>query len=431
MRVGVAGLWHLGAVSAACLASGGHQVVGVDPDPNLVRGLAGGTPAVAEPGLDALIAAGLASGNLIFSEDYGAVAGCDVVLIAFDTPVDEQDRADVEYVFDQIGKLAAHADRGALVLISSQLPVGSTARLEAQHAGRGLSFAYSPENLRLGKAIDVFTKPDRIVAGARTEADRRRIAELFQPFSSNIEWMSVESAELSKHALNAFLATSVCFINEIAAIAESVGADAREVERALKSDGRIGSKSYLGPGPAFSGGTLARDIVFLEGLGDHYERAIPLIRAVHASNDSHKLWVQRTVAGAVGAMTNARIAVLGLTYKPGTDTLRRSVSVETCRWLGDQGASVFAYDPAVRSLPRELNGAIHLCAAAEEALRGADAAVIATAWPEFQELPPELFVREMKTAVVVDAARHLERGLRSEPRIRYYGIGMGRHATRG
>ena len=253
MKVAVAGMWHLGAVSAACLASGGHQVVGVDPDPNLIASLNRGVPAVAEPGLDTMISAELKSGRLTFSNEYDSVAGQDVILIAFDTPVDELDRADVPFVFDQIAKILEHAGSGTLVLISSQLPVGSTAQLEAQHAGRGLTFSYSPENLRLGKAIEVFIKPDRIVVGVRSEPDRRRITELFQPFTSNIEWMSVESAELSKHALNAFLATSICFINEIASIAESVGADAREVERALKSDVRIGWKSYLSPGPAYSG----------------------------------------------------------------------------------------------------------------------------------------------------------------------------------
>ncbi len=429
MNVAVAGLWHLGAVNAACLASGGHHVVGIDPDSTIVANLSQGLPAVAEPGLDALVSAGLASGKLTFTSDYASAAAKDIIVVAFDTPVDEQDHADVAFVLDQIARLVEHANPGTLILISSQIPVGTTARLESQHAGRGLHFAYSPENLRLGKAIEVFTKPDRIVVGARTESDRQRIAEFFTPFTTNIEWMSVESAELSKHALNAFLATSICFINEIASIAESVGADAREVERALKSDVRIGWKSYLSPGPAFSGGTLARDIVFLKSLGDQHDNGIPLLRAVHTSNNLHKQWLRRTIARAAGKLKGARIAVLGLTYKPGTDTLRRSASVETCRWLSSEGASIHAYDPAVRSLPEELNGSITLAATAEEALRGAEAAIVATAWPHFQDLTADAVFREMRQPVIIDAARFLQGGLGHHPRIRYFGIGMGEHAT--
>ena len=152
-------------------------------------------------------------------------------------------------------------------MISSQLPVGSTAHLEVSARGRGFSFAYSPENLRLGKAIDVFTNPDRVVARrSECDDDRERIARLFAPFTDRIEWMSVESAEMTKHALNAFLATSVAFINEIAAICEQVGADAKEVERGLKSEKRIGPSAYLGRVRAFAGGTLARDVVFLSEL---------------------------------------------------------------------------------------------------------------------------------------------------------------------
>jgi UDPglucose 6-dehydrogenase len=431
MKVTVAGLWHLGGVTAACLASGGHHVTAIDPDPAVIANLASGRAPVAEPGLAELIAEQIRSGRLRASTDYKPDRASEILYITFDTPVDEEDRADVEYVVRQIEVLVEQAVPGTLVLISSQLPVGTTARLERRHSDRGLSFAYSPENLRLGKALEVFTKPDRVVAGVRRAEDRTKIAELFAPWTTNILWMSVESAELSKHALNAFLATSVCFINEISAVAECAGADARDVERALKSDTRIGPRAYLRPGPAYAGGTLARDIRFLQSLGDGCGAELPLIRGVQASNDIHRQWLRRTLPRALGRdLRGMKIAVLGLVYKAGTDTLRRSAAVEDCVWMHGEGATVSAYDPAVRSLPMELADKIRLCSSTEAALAGSDAVVLATEWPQFAKLTAATFVSATAQPIIIDPARQLDAGLRSDARIRYYAIGMGDHAAR-
>jgi UDPglucose 6-dehydrogenase len=247
----------------------------------------------------------------------------------------------VESVVRAAASLFPHLRDGAVMLVSSQLPVGTTQRLESMFAetagGRRAGFAYSPENLRLGKAIDVFAHPDRVVAGVRSEADRATIAELLRPFTDRIEWMSVESAEMTKHALNAFLATSVTFINEIAALCEQVGADASEVERGLKSEARIGPKAYLSPGGAFAGGTLARDVMFLSELGRQKGIATHLLSSVKTSNDAHRQWAQRRLAQLLDGVSGRTVAVWGLTYKPGTDTLRRSSAIELCKWLGSQG----------------------------------------------------------------------------------------------
>ena len=197
----------------------------------------------------------------------------------------------------------------------------------ALRPGARIEFAYSPENLRLGHAIEAFTKPDRIVIGTRGTHSRPRLAALFAPFSDRIEWMSVESAEMTKHALNAFLAASVAFINEIAAISERVGADAAEIARGLKTDARIGPRAYLSPGAAFAGGTLARDVIFLSRRGAELGVPLHLIPSVRESNEAHREWALRRLESVLGSVKGKTVAVWGLTYKPGTDTLRRSGSV--------------------------------------------------------------------------------------------------------
>jgi UDPglucose 6-dehydrogenase len=429
MKVCVLGLWHLGTVTAACLASGGHDVAGLDFDAPTIENLRAGQPPLFEPGLEDLVKRGLSDGRLHFTSAIAdAVADAEVVWVAYDTPVDDQDRADVDFVIERVARLFAHLQDGTLVLISSQMPVGSTRRLEqayaAAHTGRRVTFGYSPENLRLGKAISVFTQPDRVVVGVRSDADRARVSTLLRPFTDRIEWMSVESAEMTKHALNAFLATSVTFINEIAAVCEQVGADAKEVERGLKSEARIGPKAYLGPGGAFAGGTLARDITFLTQIGADHGVPLHLIPSVRASNDEHRLWPRRRLLDLVGDLQGKCIAVWGLTYKPGTDTLRRSSAVELCQWLAQQGARVHAYDPVVKNLPVELESAIQLQPTASAALSGAVALVVATEWPEFQAVSGEAIAAAMQAhPIVIDANRFLNKTVGGRSDVRYAAVG--------
>jgi UDPglucose 6-dehydrogenase len=235
--------------------------------------------------------------------------------------------------------------------------------------------------------------------------------------------MTVESAEMTKHALNAFLATSVAYINEVAALCERLGADARDVERGLKTDARIGPRAYLHPGQAFAGGTLARDLSYLtesarkEGLSPH------LLSAVQRSNDAHGEWPRRRLQEAVGDLRGKAIAVLGLTYKPRTDTLQRSSAVETCRWLCEQGATVAAYDPAVKALPADLRACIDLRPSIEAAVCGAAAVLVATEWPEFAAVTADDLVRWMERPIALDPGRFLEAQLGRDPRIRYLAVG--------
>lgn len=422
MRVCVAGLWHLGTVTAACLASGGHKVVGWDANEQTIEALARNEPPVSEPGLAELVTRVAEEGHLRFTADAAsALRDAEVVWIAYDTPVDDDDRADVAFVLRSVESILPQVAAGALVLISSQLPVGSTRELERRAAGREITFGYSPENLRLGKAIEAFTKPDRVVAGVRHECDRTRVAELLAPFTDRIEWMSVESAEMTKHALNAFLATSVAFINEIAAICEQVGADAREVERGLKSEPRIGPKAYLGPGGAFAGGTLARDVVFLSALGREHNVPTNLITGVKASNDAHRGWAARRLRDLIGDLSHVRIAVWGLTYKPGTDTLRRSSAIELCRWLVGQGARVAAHDPAVKSV--DVPG-VELFKDPLEAALGASALVVMTEWPNYRNIGGDSISCALTgRKIILDANRFLGGQLTDNQSVLYATVG--------
>ncbi len=427
MKVCVLGLWHLGTVTAAGLSSGGHHVTGLDFDETVITNLKKGQPPLFEPGLEDLVKKGVQSGTLDFSTDPAqAVREAKVIWVAYDTPVDDDDNADVNYVIERVGKLFPHLKSGQEVLISSQLPVGTSGHLEKLFAkarpNLQVSFSYSPENLRLGKAISVFTQPDRVVIGTRSENSHKIFSELLSPFTDHIEWMSVESAEMTKHALNAFLATSVTFINEIASICEQVGADAKEVERGLKSESRIGPKAYLGPGGAFAGGTLARDIAFLTQLGQQNDLPIYLVPAVRASNDAHKNWPRRRLTQLLGTLNGKTVAVWGLTYKAGTDTLRRSSAIELCQWLLDQGVQVQAHDPAVKSLPEQF-AAIRLYASPLDAARGADALVIATEWPDYRTVSMTETLTAMHSTIVLDANRFLAASLEALPNVTYVAVG--------
>jgi UDPglucose 6-dehydrogenase len=431
-RVGVLGLWHLGSVTAACLAEGGFDVTGLDPDPAVVAELAAGRPPVAEPGLAELIAAGLAAGNLRFATpDADSLSGLGVLWVAFDTPVDEEDRVDTEFVVDHVKDVLQGLDLGTLVVTSSQLPVGTVGRFEAFAAEAGredLEFAAVPENLRLGKALDSFRAAERFVAGVRSDAGHDALAPLLEPFGETIEWMGVESAEMTKHALNGFLATSVAYINEIATISEAVGADAAEVSRGLKSDVRIGPRAYLGPGDAFAGGTLARDITTLRRIAGSNDLPDNLVAGVAASNDAHRHWARRVLAdflGAEGGVAGKRVAVWGLAYKPGTDTLRRSSALELCRWLQVEGAEVSAHDPAVAALPEaDAAAGIEMAESALAAATDADALVVSTAWPEYREVGAGEILGAMRGSLVVDAAGYLAATVGTDPAATYVRVGV-------
>jgi len=429
MKVCVLGLWHLGSVTAACLASVGHDVTGLDSNSGIVEKLQKAEPPVSEPGLDSLIREGINAGQLRFTSDAKiAISSAEVLWVTYDTPVDENDQADVEFVFEEVLKLLSFLSIDTTVLVSSQLPVGSIRRFEdisaEKYPEKNIRFAYSPENLRLGKSLDVFLHPDRVIIGVRRQEDREILNRLLGSITDNILWMGVESAEMTKHAINAFLGMSITFINEIASICENIGADAHEVERGLKSETRIGPAAYLSPGAAFAGGTLARDIEFLKDIGSSNNLVNPLISAVRKSNDEHKKWIQRRLFAVLGGLKGKRIAVWGLTYKPGTNTLRRSLSVEMCNWLQEQGAEIAVHDPSKCELPDNWLGEVVRSKTPLEALEGACALVIATQWPEYREINVSDVENIAGQLTVFDSNRFLSDFNKSSV-ISYYSVGVG------
>ena len=429
MKVCVLGLWHLGSVTAACLASVGHEVTGLDSNSGIVEKLQKAEPPVSEPGLDGLIREGINAGQLRFTSDAKiAISSAEVLWVTYDTPVDENDQADVEFVFEEVLKLLSFLSIDTTVLVSSQLPVGSIRRFEdisaEKYPEKNIRFAYSPENLRLGKSLDVFLHPDRVIIGVRRQEDREILNRLLGSITDNILWMGVESAEMTKHAINAFLGMSITFINEIASICENIGADAHEVETGLKSETRIGPAAYLSPGAAFAGGTLARDIEFLKYIGSLNNLVNPLISAVRKSNDEHKKWIQRRLVAVLGDLKGKRIAVWGLTYKPGTNTLRRSLSVEMCNWLQEQGAEIAVHDPSKCELPDNWLGEVVRSKTPLEALEGACALVIATQWPEYREINVSDVENIAGQLAVFDSNRFLS-DFNKSPVISYYSVGVG------
>lgn len=423
MKVAVLGLWHLGCVTAASCAQH-FEVVGLDFDEANIARLQGGHAPLAEPGLDDALQAGLASGRLSFTSDIKkACADADLLWVTYDTPVDADDRADIGVVLAAVRRCVPALPKGALSLLSSQLPVGTCRQLETEFGAAGYRFAASPENLRLGKALEIFRKPDRVIAGYRDERAKEQLTKLFAPFTSEIVWMRPESAEMTKHAINSFLALSITFMNELSCLCERTGADAKEVERGLKSESRIGPKSYLSPGGAFAGGTLARDVVTCIALAEKMGEPLDIFPAIKRSNDRHRQWALRKLQQTFPRPPTEAIALLGLTYKPGTDTLRRSSAVELAQALHQLGFKVAAHDPSLSALPPELNF-VTLAPDVVTLTRDAAALVVCTEWPAFRERNdwPAL-IGTMRSAVVVDATRFLAKPLDGIRPLTYLTVG--------
>lgn len=426
IQISVVGLWHLGSVTASCLAEMGFNVIAYDQDENIINNFNKGILPIFEPGLEDLININKTNGALNFSSNPVSLSNSDLIWITFDTPVDDQDIADVEFVINNIITLFPYFKKDSVVLISSQLPVGSVAFLENlffnKFPERNISFACSPENLRLGKAIDVFMNPDRIIVGIRDEKAKIKLNGILTSITENIIWMKVESAEMTKHALNAFLATSVVFINELAVLCEYVGASATEVEQGLKSEIRIGNKAYLRPGSAFDGGTLARDLTYLVEKEIEHNLSSIFFSSILQSNENHKSWVANKISAEFPSLKNIKIGILGLTYKPGTNTLRRSTAIEICKLLHNKGAKIYAFDPSITNLPNNLENFIILESVIDNVIIGKDAVIVATEWPIFKELGTFDFSRLSNELLIFDANSFLQNEL-NIPGIRYISIG--------
>lgn len=430
-KVCVIGIWHLGSVYSACLAELGYTVVGIDKDASVVQSLNEGIPPVFEPELEELMLKKINSGKLKYTTDLrDALNGSKFVLMTVDTPVDENDEVDLSPILDISKELAKYLENDSIIIVSSQVPVGTCDRIKLliKQINPSLDFniACSPENLRLGQAIEGFNRPDRIVIGADSAATLDKVEAFWDVIAAPKLRMNLKTAEMSKHVLNAFLATSISFANEIASLCDEVGANALEIAKAIQSDARIGAKLPLLPGLAFGGGTLARDIKILKNLGDGSGCEVPLIDGVLRVNQRQNGIVVRKLQKTYGSIKSLTVGILGLTYKAGTSSLRRSAALDIIRDLTDEGVSVKAYDP--KASLEEISGhrEFEFCRDAYEVARGSDALVIATDWPEFKNLDFDLIRASMKKPVLIDARNMLDEEQLIEKGFLYTGIGKGK-----
>ena len=414
MNVLMAGVWHLGSVIGACLAEAGHQVHLWDQNSPVAEKWKNGQTPIHEPGLNEMVAKHWRT-NLHWTENLKEVSKkADWICITYDTPINEKDEVQLQVVedgFDTIIK--SGISENCHFFLTSQLPVGTSRRFRARiltafPAWKGHLF-YQPENLRLGEAIKSFQNPDRMVLGLDQLERRENLVSQFQQLTGNsttpLNFMGLESAEMVKHAMNSFLATCVVFANEISDVCEKQGADAWDVMNSLKQDSRVGPKAFLRPGLGFSGGTLARDVKTLSHLSQR-EPAQNLFDQLYRINLLRDDWVVEKLLENLKSLEKKKIVLLGITYKPGTSTVRRSPALEISRLLFRNGAKCVALDPMADL--RELNPSerANLSFVLEKdpqtAFRDADAAVLVTEWPQFKELNWNQMKSEMKTPLLID-----------------------------
>ena len=434
MKVGVLGLWHLGTVTSACLASLGLDVIAVDPNPKVVNDLKNGVPPIFEPRLEGLVRSGIQKKLITFTgQNSSSFESIEFLWVCIDTPIDDEDNANTEEVMAELKKALPYLPDNCRIIISSQLPVGAISALEgyckSRFSSKNFIFACSPENLRLGNAVSIFLNPDRIIVGIRKEADKTKFSEIFSLISKNLVWMSIESAEMTKHAINAFLANSVVFANEIAAICECVGADAKEVEMGLKTETRIGPKAYLSPGGAFSGGTLARDVQYLEKISSANQLSSPLITSILSSNNNHKSWVRNKLINVFGDLNQKNITLWGLAYKAGTDTLRRSEAVELGEWLMASGANLNIFDPLIKNLPVSWGGKCRLHKNVGDSLKDCDGLILGS---NFKNIAIDIIALQNIVShkiVVIDPSRDFI-DLFDGANVKYFSVGLSRKISK-
>jgi len=429
-KICVIGIWHQGAVAAACLADLGFQVIGVEQDEARVLNLNAGKAPLFEPGLDELLAKGVQSGNLSFTTSLKeGLSETQTVFIMFDTPVDENDEIDLSGIFATAREMAPYLQAGSIILVTAQVPVGTCRQIAKTirdaNPSADFEIAYIPENLRLGQAIERFLHPALPVMGADRAETLDHLEKLLSVLP--VTWMRVDlqTAEMTKHALNAFLAISVCFANELGNLCDAAGADGIKLAQALRLEPRIGSKAMLFPGLGFSGGTLARDMRTLQHLGDRFEIETSLIDGAWESNQRQNRSVVRNLRKILGSLEGRKVGVLGLTYKPDTSTLRRSASIEIIGELVSEGVEVKAYDPKADRQELELHPEIHMCPDAYSAVDDVDTLLLITPWPEFKGLEYQRIFSIMKRPVIFDTQNVLDPQTLIAMGFSYFGIGRG------
>jgi UDPglucose 6-dehydrogenase len=432
MRIVMIGTGYVGLVSGACFADFGHDVTCVDKDASKVEALLAGRIPIFEPGLDELVANNVAAGRLRFTLDLAeAVPGADAVFIAVGTPSRRGDgHADLSYVYAAAKEMSPHLRPGAVVVTKSTVPVGTGDEVERiigeARPDLDFSVASNPEFLREGAAIQDFKRPDRIVVGVTNGSARTVLQEIYRPLMRNdapLLVMTRRAAELTKYAANAFLATKISFINEIADLCEKVGADVQDVARGIGMDDRIGPK-FLMAGPGYGGSCFPKDTLALLKTGQDFEAPLRIVEAVVLSNDDRKRSMGRKVVKAIDGETHGKtVGVLGLTFKPNTDDMRDSPALAIVQALQDAGMKVRAYDPEGMEQAAKLLDGVTYCKDAYEALEGAAAAVIVTEWDAFRALDFDRMGRLLTKKLLVDLRNVYDREEVERHGFRYVAVG--------
>lgn len=435
MRIAMIGTGYVGLVSGTCLADFGHHVTCVDKDAAKIEGLLAGRMPIWEPGLESLVKSNVDRGRLEFTTDLGkAVEGAEAVFIAVGTPSRRGDgHADLSYVFAAVEELAGLLKGPIVVVTKSTVPVGTgdqiAALLKEKGAPDGASVASNPEFLREGAAIADFKHPDRILVGAEDDRAREVLAEIYRPLFLNrapMLFTSRRTAELTKYAANAFLATKISFINEMADLCEAVGADVQDLARGIGLDNRIGPK-FLHAGPGYGGSCFPKDTLALLRTAEEAGIKQRIVSTVVEVNDSRKLAMADRVKAALGgSVEGKRIGVLGLTFKPNTDDMRDAPSIPLIKGLLAGGANVAAFDPVGREQAEPLLTNVEFSRSAEDAAEGADALVIVTEWDEFRALDLSDLAGRMRGTVLVDLRNIYDRSEAREAGLSYFGVGRGR-----
>jgi len=431
MRVTMIGAGYVGLVSGTCFADFGHQVTCIDKDKSRVAALTRGEIPIFEPGLADLVAANMRQGRLEFAAEISRVKSAEAVFIAVGTPSRRGDgHADLSFVYDAVREIAPHLSANAVVVTKSTVPVGTGDEIEnilrERRPDAEIQVVSNPEFLREGAAIQDFKHPDRIVVGTDDPRARTVLAEIYRPLYLNappIIYVSRRTAELIKYAANAFLATKITFINEIADLCERVGADVQEVARGMGLDNRIGGK-FLHAGPGFGGSCFPKDATALLKTAQDHGVPLRIVETVSAVNDQRKRAMARKVVAALhGSIRGKTIAVLGLTFKPNTDDTRDSPAIPLIVALNDLGATVRAYDPAGMDQAKPQLPAVAYCNSAYSAAEGADAVVIATEWEQFRALDLVRLKSVMAQPVIVDLRNIYRADEMKRAKFRYFAIG--------
>ena len=435
MNICIVGTGYVGLVVGACLAETGNQVVGADVDAAKIDGLKDNRLPIYEPGLDRMVERNQAAGRLAFTTDVGpAVGASDVVFIAVGTPPDEDGSADLRHVLAVADTVGRHMGRELVVVTKSTVPVGTAKKVAdavARHARYPFHIVSNPEFLKEGAAVDDFMKPDRVVLGAESDHARSLMAELYAPFVRTgrpIIFMDVASAEMTKYAANAMLATRISFMNDVANLCERVGAIVDMVRRGMGSDERIGP-AFLFPGPGYGGSCFPKDVKALAQTARTNGSPLRILEAVESVNDGQKRRLMAKLRMALGDdMRGKRVAVWGLAFKPNTDDMRESPSLVLISELLDAGAVVVAHDPAAMDeARRRLGDSIAYAPSSYDALTGADALVVVTDWNEYRHPDFERIKSALKRPVIVDG-----RNLYTLDRMRHFGFtyhSIGRNAV--